>query len=160
MVRFFPKQIVLLEEETKAKSNVNSGIPPRLLAERRILLGDLQGCPFISQCLGAFNGTQALWLVFERCSGGALSSLLDALLLPQPNDRVSLKEQRSLRLSGSNRPSFAAGQSMDNAGQDMGVISQQGRWNNMTEATRTHLRGAWRQQKRMAKGLPARFDLL
>jgi len=162
MVRFSPKQIVLLEQESKSDTNtgnVNSGFPQRLLTERRILLGDLQGCPFVCQCLGAFNGTQALWLVFERCSGGALSSLMDGLILPQPNDRVSLKQRNaSLRLSGSNRPSFATGQPMENASQDLGVNSQQqGRWNTTTQASK-HLRGAWRQQKRMAKGLPARFD--
>ena len=163
MVRLSPKQIVLLEEESKANSNTNSGIPQRLLTERRILLGDLQGCPFVCQCLGAFNGTQALWLVFESCSGGALSSLLDGLILPQPNDRISAKEQRSrnasLRMSGSNRPSFVINTSLDNASRDLGTHQQEGRRNDTNDAAiMTNLRGTWRQQKRMAKGLPQRFD--
>lgn len=113
MVRHSPKQTVVQPPSPtpgqRKSASASGDWAKRLGTERRLLLGDLQGCPFVCHCLGAFNATHALWLLFESCPGGALSSTLDALEAPKPNDRQTDGEARRQSLARQTALTTASG---------------------------------------------------
>lgn len=188
MVRHSPKHTVVQAKLSHAPgfSASEGDFAKRLGAERRLLLGALQGCPFVCHCLGAFNEPHALWLVFELCPGGALASTLDALVLPQPHDRRTEAHARqqthaAFGLTSGDRESLAAHPAVakelaaaleaaeaseaghravdDATGQPVGPWARQWSFTDDADGASLGPRAIWRRQRRSARGSPPRLAL-